>query len=279
MFRKSANKDFYESYVSKHSQHDHFGLYKTKSDPRVTALTNAVDHLILQAQCTGANICAKSHILVATGGRIGPALHVAKRSEARVTAISAVATDVDENSKTFDGNLNIVEPRSSEKLFDHDDATFDVVMSVDGMIGTADKKQAIEDSFRILKEGGLLVGMDVMVRPGAYQRNLAPFEKQMCVPPLVTFYAFEKLLEEAGFVLMRTSDLSPHIFMSYMQVIENARSTDNGGDDCSPEIIQSSISTLESDVDKITSENSIAWTSYVALKPHKDKKNGKLVID
>lgn len=267
MFRKSApNNSFYETFVSVNSQHDHFGLYTEKSDSRAVALSNAIDHLILQARRTGGNISKDSSVLVASGGRLGPALHVAKQTSAHVTAVCANDHNGDESNYVMRKEINVVQPNSTDEMFAHDEGSFDVVMIVEGLTTAHDKKRVLEDSHRILKTGGLLVVLDVIARPGAHQKDLAPFEKEMGVPPLLTLFMYEQLLNEAGLVVMRTSDLSAHVVKSYNQVIENARKSDIQTMTCAPDLKNSILDKLENDVKNMHSRDTIGWTSFVALK-------------
>ncbi|PXF48028.1 Phosphoethanolamine N-methyltransferase 1 [Gracilariopsis chorda] len=277
MFRANApSPQFHTSVVSAHTQHDHFGLYMTPSDTRARALTNAVDHLLQQVQRTGAPLRPDTRALVATGGRPGPAAHVAARSGACVVAActsDSVAAD------EFNDRLNIMRAASSDAVFAHDDASFDVVMSIDALAAAQDKRGMLAHAFRVLKEGGLLAVMDVVARPGAHRADLVPFEKAMAVPPLITLHSYEKLLHDVGFVLMRTCDLSAHVVMSYKQIITRARDLREKLHDCSAEDVDDIVKQLEEDVRRMRDDDTIGWTSFVALKKFEDERDGKMVVE
>lgn len=276
MFRANApSPQFHASVVSDHTSHDHFGLYTTPSDTRSRALTNAVDHLVEQTRRTGVRLGPNTSALVATAGRPGPAIHVAASTGARVVA--ACCSDFDVPSE-LGHSLEVVHAASPDDVFKQDDASFDVVMSFDALTAAKNKRSMLAHAFRVLKEGGILAVLDVVARPAAHRADLEPFEKDMCVPPLPTLHAYEKLLLDVGFVLMRTCDLSAHIVMSYNEIISRARTSTESIHDCDPKSLDSTVKGLEEDVRRMKENESIGWTSFVALKKFEDERDGKLVV-
>lgn len=276
MFRThSLNPRFHESVVSANTEHDHFGLYVSPSDTRAQALINAVEHLLQQTERTGARLSSEARVLVATGGRLGPAKHIASRIKARVVA--ACSSDSAAASAP-DNKLVVVRVASPDDVFNHDDATFDVVISVDAFSAADNKSGLMKNAFRVLKEGGILAIMDIVARPAARRENLAPFEKAMGIPSLITLHSYTQLLQETGFVLMRTFDLSAHVVMSYRQVIAQAYKLNGGIHDVNHEEVIKSTKQLEDDIGRMRECDTIGWTSLVALKKYEDERDGKLTV-
>lgn len=142
----------------------------------------------------------------------GPALQLAEETGARVLGIDLEPPLIEraERSAAARGLEGRVEFRVVEPgPLPCDDGSMDVVLSAGAFTQTADKAGMFRECLRVLQPGGVLTCYDWMRRDDAYSEDMLRwFELEGLTYAMETLEDHRRLLEEAGFVDVETTDAS-----------------------------------------------------------------------
>jgi SAM-dependent methyltransferase len=153
-----------------------------------------------------------SHVLEVASGSGGPAVFLAELCGARVTGIDinahGVAAAVQRaRAHGMDGRVDFEQVDAGARLRFSDEA-FDAILCIDSAIHFPDRLRVFEEWHRILRPGGQALFTDPVVLTGLVSNE------ELAARSSIGFFLFappganERLVEAAGFDLVRTADVS-----------------------------------------------------------------------
>ena len=151
---------------------------------------------------------ANDHVLEVASGSGGPALHLARLTQARVTGIDVNASGVANaraHAADLGGRVRFERADATARL-SFDDGSFDAVICVDAMNHLPNRADVLAEWRRVLKPGGRALWTDPVVITGAVTRDeimsRASIGEFVFVPDGVN----ERLIADAGFELAGRED-------------------------------------------------------------------------
>lgn len=152
------------------------------------------------------NISSKHKVLDAGCGIGGPAIYIAQKTGAHITAITLSKKQV-ALAKGYAKKMG-VESKTDFQVQNYmdtsfDDNTFDVVYGLESICYAYPKSKFLKEAFRILKPGGLLVIEDGYATRRPKNKNeeriIKKFEKAFEIKSLIPFFEMTSLIKDAGF--------------------------------------------------------------------------------
>lgn len=199
----------------------HFGYYDASVKSHKASLLKLNEVL-----ATYAHISSSDKVLDAGCGYGGSAIWLAKVIGCQVIGISIVPHQVREAK--ISAERNKVSDKVSFEEMDYTktsfpDASFDVVWGVESIVHTDNKKGFIEESYRLLRDGGRILISEYMLRdnPPLSQKEkdaLSPWLNGWAMPDLLTPGEYTCLLEAAGFKNVQVHDITEHVKRSVTHV-------------------------------------------------------------
>lgn len=194
----------------------HYGYWdkSTKNFRQALAKINKV-------LATKVKISKRDRVLDAGCGLGGSAIFLAKEIGCRVTGITISAKQVKKARKYTIKNkvenlVNFQKRDYTKTNFPKN--TFSVVWAIESVCHAKSKKDFAKEANRILENNGRLAVVDFFKTP----KNLTPREKKIldnwaqgwAVPGLLTVEDFKQTLKEAGFINVKSDNVTTHIMPS-----------------------------------------------------------------
>lgn len=154
----------------------------------------------------------ESHVLEVGSGSGGPAVYLATQRGCRVTGVDLNEHGVQNGAQLarqhgVDDRARFQQVDASKPL-PFESATFDAVVSNDAMCHIANRQDVLRDWHRVVRPGGRILFTDAMIVTGLVS------QEEIAARSSIGFYLFlppgenERLIEQAGFGLLRTEDLT-----------------------------------------------------------------------
>jgi SAM-dependent methyltransferase len=152
-----------------------------------------------------------SHVLEVGCGAGGCALYMSRLTHAQVTGIDANASAVEEaqtSAKSVPGARTWFGQIDANERLPFEDASFDAVFSNDAMCHIPDRRRALKEWCRVLKDNGRILFTDAMIVTGPITNE------QLMTRSSIGMYVFlppgenERLIREAGLDLITAVDLT-----------------------------------------------------------------------
>lgn len=194
----------------------HYGYWDKSTKNFRQALANINKVLVKRAK-----ISKKDRVLDAGCGIGGSAIFLAKEIGCRVTGITIIAKQVKKARKYAIKNkvenlVNFQKRDYTKTNFPKN--TFSVVWAIESVCHAKNKKEFAKEANRILENNGRLIIADFFKTP----KNLTSREKEIldnwaqgwAVPGLLTVENFKKTLKNAGFVDIKSDNVTSNIIPS-----------------------------------------------------------------
>jgi len=158
-----------------------------------------------------AEISGASYILDVCSALGGPARHLAEKYRCKVIGLDATQKMIDEATKRTEikGLSHLVEYRLGNALdmpFKAD--TFDVVWGQDAWCYITDKDKLIDESYRVLKNGGTTAFTDWLQVGNMTEKEWEDLNSFMAFPYMETLDGYEQIMKNAGYKIVEKEDLS-----------------------------------------------------------------------
>ncbi|MFE1035906.1 methyltransferase domain-containing protein [Streptomyces sp. NPDC058807] len=157
------------------------------------------------------------HLLDVGCGIGGPAVHLARVSDARVTGITvsheqvALANDL---AATWNLTDRVRFEYADAMQLPYDDDTFDAAWLLESIIHMPDRGHALGEVARVVRPGGRVVFTDLCEREPlteAEQSTVDAFFQAAKMSPMVTLDSYPRLVREAGLVLDEVMDITANV--------------------------------------------------------------------
>ncbi len=158
------------------------------------------------------NLSADDHVLEVASGSGGPALYLARATGCRVTGIDAneagVATASEMAAKSGEAGRVQFRVADADARLPFDASSFDALLCIDSLNHFRNRLAVLQDWHRVLRPGRRALFTDPVVITGPVTNDELALRSSiglfLFVPPGVN----ERLIEEAGFVLVRQEDVT-----------------------------------------------------------------------
>lgn len=228
-----------------HPEDIHFGLFAEGDDPRThfPAVKRMTDYLAAPAQ-----IRPGEFVLDAGCGVGGAAIDIATQTGAQILGltISSVQVDLATARAQSVGVADRVrfEVADCSATLPCEDASVDVVLTIEAACHFADKRRFLQECHRVLRPGGRLVGSDWMEVDG-----LSDDERREMIDPVCESWrlaglespaSWNAMLTEAGFCVSECNDLGDEVLANIrflargrldvmLEIANKSRDAETGG--------------------------------------------------
>jgi len=189
----------------------HFGYYDkgVKNHKQAVLKTNEVLARLVAIKPT-------DFVLDAGCGLGGSAIWLAQNIGCRVVGITIVPHQVETAQKfvkkyQLENKIDIQNQNYCQTNFD--DQSFDVVWALESIVHAQNKKDFIDEAFRLLRKGGRIIIAEYTLRDHPplsikERKIIAPWFKGWAMPNLLTANEYKKLLKKTGFKKIRSFDIT-----------------------------------------------------------------------
>ena len=209
-------------------------------------------------------------VLDAGCGIGGPARYLAQKYECHVTGLNISEYQVNyaqEKTKAAGLDHRVGFKVGSFMEMPFDDNSFDLVWSQDAFAHGPDKKKIIEESYRVLKPGGILAFQDHL-QVGPMTKNLEEYCLFAACPGLGTLGGYEKLLQGAGFTVLWKEDLTDYYRADYLDRMKLAEEkTEELMKVCDQAAIDMLMQFMKVSIATFGEERSAGGGRFIAKKP------------
>ena len=157
-------------------------------------------------------ISPSSHVLEIASGSGGPALHLARRTGARVTGLDANGPGVAASNEAAAGSGQAgrvtFQLGDATRPLPFGDATFDALLCIDAMNHFPNRLEVLREWRRVLRPGGRALFTDPVTITGLLTNDELALRSSIGVFVFAPAGLNERLIDEAGFRRLRVEDLS-----------------------------------------------------------------------
>lgn len=219
----------WEEIWGEHLHHGYYGATGRERKERRQAQIDLIEELLAWGK-----VGQPGQILDVGCGIGGSSLYLAEKYHAQVTGITL--SPVQANRAEVRAASQGLSDRTSFLVADalampFADQSFDLVWSLESAEHFPDKKQFLQEAYRVLKPGGLLLMATWCHRPPTpatgeltpqEQRHLAEIYRVYCLPPVVSIADYANLAQGLNFQQIRTADWSSAVAPFWDAVIASA---------------------------------------------------------
>ncbi|MBB5938705.1 SAM-dependent methyltransferase [Streptomyces zagrosensis] len=150
-------------------------------------------------------------------GTGGPALRLAQRSGARVTAVTVSRSQLDqchERARAAGLGERVTFTRGNAMDLTYADATFDAAWSIDCFAHLSDRPAGLREARRVIRPGGHLLLTEFFQRgtPGA--KEVAAFSQLWASPPPTTFNTLLAEVQDAGLEVLKVQNMTANMVLT-----------------------------------------------------------------
>lgn len=224
-----ASSGLWEQIWGEHMHHGYYGPDGSQKKDRRQAQIDLIEELL-----TWADVGQAEHIVDVGCGIGGSSLYLAQRYHATVAGITlspVQAARATERAKEA-GLADKTQFHVADALnMPFADASFDLVWSLESGEHMPDKKQFLQECYRVLKPGGLLIMATWCHRPTAAgqkplttdeQKHLQEIYRVYCLPYVISLPEYEAIARDISFRNIRTADWSKAVAPFWNLVIDSA---------------------------------------------------------
>lgn len=157
-------------------------------------------------------------------GRGGADIFLAKNIGADLVSLDLSKEQLDEAKRTAEraGIADQVRHvKASMTDIPMEDAVLDVLWIQEAFFHCHDKKKAVQEFARLLKQGGRIILEDtLLLDKESRQYVLNTFGQRVFIDELLTLGEHRKLFQQVGLTLDATIDLTPHLEETYRKIVE-----------------------------------------------------------
>jgi ubiquinone/menaquinone biosynthesis C-methylase UbiE len=156
-------------------------------------------------------ITQNMHVLDICSALGGPARHLAKKYGCKVTGLDATKRMFDEALKRTkkEGLSNLITYELADSMnMPFDNETFDIVWGQDAWCYVTDKNKLLTEAARVIKPNGTIAFTDWIQIGNMSEAEWLSLNEFMVFPYMETLEGYQKLLEETGFEVVESEDLS-----------------------------------------------------------------------
>jgi tocopherol O-methyltransferase len=224
-----ASSGLWEQVWGEHMHHGYYGRAGNYRLERRQAQIDLIEELLDWAKVQNPN-----NILDAGCGIGGSTLYLAQKYNARATGITlspiqaARATErAAEASLSQNAEFQVANAQQTPFA----EETFDLVWSLESGEHMPDKRQFLQECYRVLKPGGMLIFATWCHRPTTSlageltadeKRHLAEIYRVYCLPYVISLPEYEQIALDCGFRNLRSDDWSTAVAPFWDVVIDSA---------------------------------------------------------
>jgi SAM-dependent methyltransferase len=160
------------------------------------------------------NLSANDHILEIASGSGGPALYLARKFKCRITGLDINEEGIKTaNQHALDAHMTDAKFQLGDvdQRLPFDDETFDAVMCIDSMNHFHNRLDYLREWQRVLKPGKRALFTDPVVITGPVSNEELAARSSIGFFLFVPLEVTKKLIDEAGFKLIRCEDVTGNI--------------------------------------------------------------------
>ncbi|HEY9851045.1 MAG TPA: methyltransferase domain-containing protein [Leptolyngbyaceae cyanobacterium] len=224
-----ASSGLWEQIWGEHMHHGYYGPDGSQKKERRQAQIDLIEELLIWADVKQAE-----HIVDVGCGIGGSSLYLSQKYHATVAGItlSPVQAARATERATEAGLADKTQFHVADALnMPFADASFDLVWSLESGEHMPDKKQFLQECYRALKPGGLLIMATWCHRPTASgqkpltadeQKHLEEIYRVYCLPYTISLPEYEAIARDLSFRNIRTADWSKAVAPFWNLVIDSA---------------------------------------------------------
>lgn len=224
-----ASTGLWEEIWGEHLHHGYYGINGRECKERRQAQIDLVEELLAWGQ-----VQQPKEILDVGCGIGGSSLYLADKYKAKATGITLSPVQVDRAkaravSQGLGDRTTFLVADALEMPFA--DRSFDLVWSLESAEHFPDKQKFLQEAYRVLKPGGLLLMATWCHRPitpatgeltSQEQQHLAKIYRVYCLPPVISIPEYKNLAQQVNFQNIRTADWSSEVAPFWDAVIASA---------------------------------------------------------
>jgi cyclopropane fatty-acyl-phospholipid synthase-like methyltransferase len=160
------------------------------------------------------NLSPGDHILEVASGSGGPAIYLAQKFKCRVTGIDINEEGIrSANQQALESGISNAKFQlaNADQDLPFDDETFDAVMCMDSMNHFRDRLGYLREWHRVLKAGRRALFTDPVILTGPVSNEELAARSNIGFFLFVPLDLTKKLIQEAGFKLIRCEDVTANI--------------------------------------------------------------------
>ncbi|ACB84269.1 SAM-dependent methyltransferase [Natranaerobius thermophilus] len=268
-------KDYYNSTAHEiykecwGGENHHLGIFDN-TDDFYQAAQKANENLVTKLQ-----VKEGDHVLDIGSGFCGLPRYIVKNTNCeKVTALNISEKENEyarqkNKQENLHHKIDVVDGDFNNMPFP--DKNFDILVSQDSMLHSPNKKELLEECFRVIKPGGMFVFSDILKLPELTEDEAKIVYNRINVPHLATFDFYEKALIDANFNVIDIQDLgNMNLAKSYQSVYDNLNDKKNflmKDKNIPQDRIDMTLKGLKYWVEK-ASDNKLGWGLFVSQRPN-----------